>query len=71
MTGPDAVRCAKAVHEALERDGVVMIKLDGSARAAGAPPVAYARRTPASRRTLPAARQEEIKQELRDLGYVE
>lgn len=32
MTGQDAVRSAKAFHEALELNGVVMTKLDGDAR---------------------------------------
>ncbi len=32
MTGQDAVRSAKAFHEALELNGVIMTKLDGDAR---------------------------------------
>lgn len=32
MTGQDAVNSAKAFHEALELDGVIMTKLDGDAR---------------------------------------
>jgi signal recognition particle subunit SRP54 len=36
MTGQDAVNSAKAFHEALELDGVVMTKLDGDARGGAA-----------------------------------
>jgi signal recognition particle subunit SRP54 len=36
MTGQDAVRSAKAFHDALELDGVIMTKLDGDARGGAA-----------------------------------
>ena len=36
MTGQDAVRSAKAFHDALELDGIVMTKLDGDARGGAA-----------------------------------
>lgn len=36
MTGQDAVNSAKAFHEALELDGVIMTKLDGDARGGAA-----------------------------------
>ncbi|MFN9881675.1 MAG: hypothetical protein ACK557_24650 [Planctomycetota bacterium] len=32
MTGQDAVKSAKAFHDALELNGVIMTKLDGDAR---------------------------------------
>jgi signal recognition particle subunit SRP54 len=36
MTGQDAIRSAKAFHDALELDGVIMTKLDGDARGGAA-----------------------------------
>jgi signal recognition particle subunit SRP54 len=36
MTGQDAVRSAKAFHDALELDGVILTKLDGDARGGAA-----------------------------------
>jgi signal recognition particle subunit SRP54 len=36
MTGQDAVRSAKAFHDSLELDGVIMTKLDGDARGGAA-----------------------------------
>jgi signal recognition particle subunit SRP54 len=36
MTGQDAVKSAKAFHDALELDGVIMTKLDGDARGGAA-----------------------------------
>ena len=36
MTGQDAVRSAKAFHDALELDGIIMTKLDGDARGGAA-----------------------------------
>src|SRR3954454_9973555 len=39
MTGQDAVNSAKAFHEALELNGVILTKLDGDARGGAAPAI--------------------------------
>src|SRR5690606_23646290 len=41
MTGQDAVKSAKAFHDALELNGVIMTKLDGDARGGALPSVKH------------------------------